>query len=349
MPCADLDAELRFFTERLGMRVAAVFPADAPRETVIEGHGLRLRLDSTVELRPVVVRVACEGVPVERDVTTPNGNEIEFVRFPRPDSGQTLRPAFVLSRVRDAVWGVGRAGMRYRDLLPCRLGGAVIASHIHIPTGGPVPDYVHFHRVRFQMIFCHRGWVRVVYEDQGESFVMRPGDLVLQPPQIRHRVLECSDDVHVIEVSVPSEHETWADPDFTLPSPTLRPEREFEGQRFVRSEAATAEFEASTTEPGRVARVTGVFEATQGLALVHVVRPAAGPHPQRKHTFLVNVVFVLAGRAELRLGEGGRDVHALQEGDAYAMPPDERHELRPLSDDFEILDVMINDKFRVEG
>jgi quercetin dioxygenase-like cupin family protein len=40
------------------------------------------------------------------------------------------------------------------------------------------------------MIYCHRGWVRVVYEDQGEPFVMHPGDCVLQPPGIRHRVLE---------------------------------------------------------------------------------------------------------------------------------------------------------------
>ena len=38
------------------------------------------------------------------------------------------------------AWGVGRAGMRYRDLIPDRLGGAFIASHIRILEGGPVPD-----------------------------------------------------------------------------------------------------------------------------------------------------------------------------------------------------------------
>jgi hypothetical protein len=48
--------------------------------------------------------------------------------------------------------------MQYRDLLPSRLGGRYIASHIRIPDGGPVPDYVHYHRVRFQMIFCKAGW-----------------------------------------------------------------------------------------------------------------------------------------------------------------------------------------------
>ena len=84
----------------------------------------------------------------------------------------------------------GRAGMIYRDLLPDRQGGRFIASHITIPDGGPVPDYVHHHDVRFQVIHCVRGWVDVVYEDQGPPFRMHAGDTVLQPPHIRHRVLE---------------------------------------------------------------------------------------------------------------------------------------------------------------
>ena len=82
--------------------------------------------------------------------------------------------------------------MLYRDLIPGRLGGRYIASHITMPEGGPVADWVHYHRVALQMIYVRRGWVRVVYEDQGEPFVMSQGDLVLQPPEIRHRVLESS-------------------------------------------------------------------------------------------------------------------------------------------------------------
>ena len=62
--------------------------------------------------------------------------------------------------------------MQYRDLLPQHQGGSFIASHIVIPNGGPVPDWVHHHGVRFQTIFCVRGWVRVVYEDQGPPFVL---------------------------------------------------------------------------------------------------------------------------------------------------------------------------------
>ena len=53
------------------------------------------------------------------------------------------------------------------------------------------------------MIAVRRGWVRVVYEDQGEPFVMEAGDLVLQPPGIRHRVLESSPGLEVVEITLP--------------------------------------------------------------------------------------------------------------------------------------------------
>ena len=44
LPCTELDATLGFFTGRLGFRLEAIFPADAPAVAVVAGHGLRLRL-----------------------------------------------------------------------------------------------------------------------------------------------------------------------------------------------------------------------------------------------------------------------------------------------------------------
>src|SRR5207244_7041714 len=96
------------------------------------------------------------------------------------------------------------------------------------------------HRVRFQMIYCAKGWVRAVYEDQGPPFVLREGDCVLQPPGIRHRVLESSPDLEVIEIGSPADHETFADHELELPTASVRPDREFGGQRFLRHEAASA-------------------------------------------------------------------------------------------------------------
>jgi len=174
-----------------------------------------------------------------------------------------------VSRLADARWEVGRAEMLYRDLVPGRDGGRLIGSHIRIPAGGPVPDYVHFHTVEFQIIHCWRGWVRVVYEDQGPPFVLEPGDCALQPPQIRHQVLECSPGLEVVELASPAEHQTAADPHLALPTAALRPERRFAGQRFQRHRAADAPWERRGPLDWRD---FGMHEATGGLISAGVAR-----------------------------------------------------------------------------
>ena len=118
----------------------------------------------------------------------------------------------MVKRLKDeAPWIIGRAGMHYRDLIPDRLGGSIIASHIRIPDGGPVPDMVHYHTVGFQLIYCYKGWVDLVYEDQGPAFRLHEGNCVIQPPKIRHKVLYASDNIEVIEIGVPAEHVTTID------------------------------------------------------------------------------------------------------------------------------------------
>ena len=118
------------------------------------------------------------------ELIAPNGTRIEIVDAKPPLELPPTQHSFVVRKLEDSdSWGVGRAGMRYRDLIPGRLGGRIIASHIRIPGGGPVPDMVHFHSIGFQLIFCYRGWVKVVYEDQGPPFVLGAGDCVLQPPE----------------------------------------------------------------------------------------------------------------------------------------------------------------------
>lgn len=82
--------------------------------------------------------------------------------------------------------------MAYRGLIPGRLGGAFIASHIRIVEGGPVPDYVHFHGIGFQAIFCRAGWVRVAYEGQRAALVMQPGECVPQPREVTLPAELCS-------------------------------------------------------------------------------------------------------------------------------------------------------------
>lgn len=142
------------------------------------------------------------------------------------------------SRPPDDGWHLGRAGMMYRDLIPHRVGGKVVASQIRLADGGPVDDQVHYHKIDFQMIYCLKGRIRVVYEDQGPPFWLETGDCVVQPPEIRHQVLECTAGAEVLEITSPAEHETWIDHQMTLPNNTLNLEREFSGQRFILTRAS---------------------------------------------------------------------------------------------------------------
>jgi quercetin dioxygenase-like cupin family protein len=253
-----------------------------------------------------------------------------------------LRPSFVLTRARDGAWAAGRVGMLYRDLIPDRQGGFVIASHIRIAPG-PVPDYVHFHRVRFQLIYCLAGSVRVVYEDQGPPFDLVAGDAVLQPPEIRHRVLECSPGLEVLEVTCPAEHETHADTGRELPTGRERPDRDFGGQRFVRHRAASARY-VPWSAGGFEARDLGLSTATGGGASVHAVRrarPAAQEAVERLQPDDATLLFsfVLAGTASLQ--GPGADAFDVAAGDAFVVPAGNPCTLRPTSGDFERLDVRL--------
>ncbi len=324
LPCSDLAQALAFFTERLGFKVKAILPADSPSVAVVSGHGVTLRLEARQGKdagAPPALRLLCDraalapGAP--RELVAPGGTRIELVDAEAPAALPEGRQEFVLARIDESAWGVGRAGMQYRDLIPGRLGGRFVASHIRIPEGGPVPDYVHYHKVRFQMIYCKAGWTRLVYEDQGEPFLLEAGDCVLQPPEIRHRVLEASPGLEVIEIGCPAVHETLADHELPLPTGRVRPGRSFAGQRFVRHVAAKARW-SPWRLPGFEARDTGIGEATEGLAGARVVRPAAGrAQAAFAHGGELQFLFVLRGTLDLDGGEPAR--LRLQPGDSCVL------------------------------
>jgi mannose-6-phosphate isomerase-like protein (cupin superfamily) len=342
----EFDALLDFLVERLGFRLAAIFPADSPSVATLDGHGLALCVQRATAPAPPLpalrLTVDAGALPPDapRALTGPGGLRVELVdpqgRIEVPEGRREL----VIARLpqRDG-WGVGRAGMLYRDLIPGRLGGRFIASHILIPGGGAVPDYVHYHHVRFQLIFCRAGWVRVVYEDQGPPFVLRAGDCVLQPPGIRHRVLEASRGLEVVEIGCPAVHETRVDHELALPTAELRPARSYGGQRFVRHVAAEARWQPGGL-PGGEFRDTGIGAATDGLAGVRVLRAprAADAPPLRAHGREFHFVFVLAGTLELELESHGR--HALGAGDSAAIPSGEPFGLLPCTD-VELLEVTL--------
>ncbi len=347
LPCTDLSPTINFFTQRLGFRVDAIFPADSPAVAVLSGHGLTLRLEPGGTDRAGQLRLLCAD-PVafgggDTELVAPNGTHIHLVPA---DPGVVLPPvqqSLVVNRAADdSSWGVGRAGMHYRDVIPGRQGGRFIGSHIRIPTGGPVPDYVHYHKVRFQMIYCYRGWVRLVYEDQGEPFVLNAGDCVLQPPEIRHRVLESGDGLEVIELGCPAEHETLADHDIVLPTGRVLPDRVFGGQRYVRHIAADAAWHP-WRHPGFEYRDTGIGAATDGLAAARVARPLAGTVDTVRSAHDAEFVFGFVLEGGLTLDCAGQVPFALVAGDTFVVPAGMPYRFSDCTPDLELLDVTLPD------
>ena len=366
LACTDLDAMTRFFVEDVGFGIATISPADDPREIVlvdVAGGGdaggggggdaagrVRLRRGDVDVAGHVLVRRA--DIPAGsrvKQLTAPNGTIVEIasasvdVVVPDNEPSLTITKAPAAA---DNEFGVGRAGMGYRDLLPDRWGGRFIASHILIADGGEVADYVHFHRIRFQMIFVAAGWVEVVYEDQGEPFRMEAGDCVLQPPEIRHRVLRSSPGLEVIEIGCPAEHDTVAEHTITLPTLTIDRDRVFGGQQFVRHIAADA-----TTVPsvwgGFNERDTGIGVATSGLAGARVltasdtVRPSEGTGTALTHDGELAMNVVLSGSALLTVD--GR-TEQFGERDAVTFPAGVEWTWSQCSSDFELLDVTLPDR-----
>ncbi|MDQ3351916.1 MAG: cupin [Actinomycetota bacterium] len=342
LPCGDLTATLAFFTEQLGFRLHTIMPADDPAVAVVSGHGVRLRLDRDAPGDAGSIRLVVDDTTAGLDdspigfapgdeMVAPNGTRVSVVAASRAltdDDLPALDDALVISRPSAEPRPAGRAGMRYRDLIPARHGGRFIASHIVIPDGGPVPDYVHHHRIRFQVIVCSAGWVRVVYEDQGPPFVLHAGDCVLQPQGIRHRVLEASPGAEVVELSCPGEHETHADHVLMLPTASRNPDRRWDGQRFVRHVAADAPWTPSRTRPGWSERDTGIGEATDGLVGVRVLRPAITPHPDEaqplSHGGELLFWYVLDGEVTAEIDDCGEH---LPVGSSVAVPAGLSHRL----------------------
>ena len=325
--------------DEVGFKLEMITPADNPRSAVIAGYGTRVCLDTEFSGAPGLLRLETNSETNSRKIA-PNGTSIEFLSKNRTPIYEVLDDALIVSKLSAEVsMTTGRAGMIYRDLIPGRLGGRVIASHIHIPNGGPVPDYVHYHRVKFQMIYCKSGWVRVVYEDQGESFVMHAGDCVLQPPEIRHRVLESSDNLEVIEIGSPAEHETFAEHEITLPTSTLRPDRNFSGQKFVRHIATETQW-LPWRFPGFVSRNTGIDKATAGFASAETVRGEVGATiTDTKKSHELFFVFVLNGSVSLSTKDSNYKT-ILNANSSVALPSNCEFKLEITSPNTEMLIVL---------
>ena len=102
-----------------------------------------------------------------------------------------------------------RAYALYRDLGVGEATGGLAQAHV-IRLLTPCTDEVHkrhMHDVELQLVYVLKGWIKNEFEGHGEQ-IMRQGTCWLQPPNIKHTVLDYSEDCEMLEIIVPAEFKT---------------------------------------------------------------------------------------------------------------------------------------------
>lgn len=101
-----------------------------------------------------------------------------------------------------------RGYFEYRDLgIENATQGGHVAHIIRAKEGHNATGEWHYHDCEFQMYYVLKGWLKFEYEGQGVH-TMVAGDCVLQPPKIRHREIEHSADLELIEIVAPANFTT---------------------------------------------------------------------------------------------------------------------------------------------
>ncbi len=143
----------------------------------------------------------------------PARRRLTAARSARPKAGAKARPKqrFTVSHRREEDFAEGlRRYAKYRDLGIGAATNGMVQAHVirMIPPCDPAEvSKRHYHDVDFQMVYVLKGWIKSEFEGQGEV-LMREGSCWIQPPRIKHRVLDYSDDCEVLEVILPADFET---------------------------------------------------------------------------------------------------------------------------------------------
>jgi uncharacterized RmlC-like cupin family protein len=130
----------------------------------------------------------------------------------KPKQKAKARPkqTFMVNHHDEADFEQGlRAYAKYRDLGISKATNGLAQAHVIRLIGPCDPAVVskrHYHDVDCQMIYVLKGWIRGEYE--GKEITARQGSCWLQPPRIKHTVLDYSDDCELLEIILPAEFDT---------------------------------------------------------------------------------------------------------------------------------------------
>jgi len=97
----------------------------------------------------------------------------------------------------------------YRDLGIAAATAGLCQAHV-IRLLSPCTDEVrkrHAHEAELQLVYVLKGWIKNEFEGEGVQ-MMSTGSCWLQPPGIKHTVLDYSPDVELLEIIVPADFKT---------------------------------------------------------------------------------------------------------------------------------------------
>jgi quercetin dioxygenase-like cupin family protein len=103
-----------------------------------------------------------------------------------------------------------RSYASYRDLGLAEPTTGMVQAHVIrmiAPCDPKVVSKWHYHDVNLQFIYVLKGWIKNEFEVNGVH-TMKQGTCWLQPPKIRHRVLDYSADCELLEIVLPAKFDT---------------------------------------------------------------------------------------------------------------------------------------------
>jgi uncharacterized RmlC-like cupin family protein len=130
---------------------------------------------------------------------------------PRHAAARKKSQTLTVAHARDGEFKTDglRPYARYRDLGIAAATEGLCQAHL-IRLIGPCTDDVrkrHLHDTQLRLVYVLKGSMKNEFEGHGEQ-LMEAGSCWLQPPKIRHTVLDYSDDCEVLEIIVPADFKT---------------------------------------------------------------------------------------------------------------------------------------------
>ena len=163
--------------------------------------------------KAAAAKSATAKVAAKRPVGRPPGKKKAAapVKRGRPAAKKVATQAFTVSHWNEADFKADglRSYAHYRDLGIAAATNGLCQAHV-IRLIPPCTDEVrkrHIHETELQLIYVLKVWIKNEFEGHGEQ-MMSAGTCWLQPPGIKHTVLDYSPDCEMLEIIVPADFKT---------------------------------------------------------------------------------------------------------------------------------------------